>query len=358
MNAQITAGDYTFTVVEDIVTKFEVIFVGSILDGISGDKLRATFSVSADRGDVICKPVDGGLFCIAADVQVAFPDLTVPGPPIRLTVRADGYRDQTRVIAFPANPTFPVTIASIVLRRLPIRLQGRVSQNTVAHPPIAGARIMTDAAGAQVVLLRAAVRSDYPIGTTVRARTLDPVVLPAPARTLAAAASSGQSTLVVNSRQGLASGQIIRFGPPQFGQFSRVQSVSTTPANLALPGEITVDVAPNRSFGSDTAVEVFTPGTSGTTRQLTRAADTGDGVLQLDGPLAAATIEIEDGPQPLEYQALGALTDADGYYSSDGIVGVAALDLKASATGFATPATPVSHVLDYNQTTNVVDFRL
>jgi hypothetical protein len=245
-----------------------------------------------------------------------------------------------------------------VLRRRPIRLQGRVSQNTIAHPPIAGARIMTDAAGPQVILFRAPVRSDYPIGATVRARTLDPVALAAPARTLAAPSSSGQSTLVVNSRQGLVSGQVIRLGPPQFGQFSRVQSVSPTPANMALPGEITVEVAPNRSFGTDTPIEVFTPGASGTTRYLTRAADTGDGVLQLDGPLAIETVEIEDAPQPLEYQALGALTDADGYYSSDGIVGVAALDLKASATGFVTPATAVSHVLDYNQTTNVVDFRL
>ena len=83
-----------------------------------------------------------------------------------------------------------------------------------------------------------------------------------------------------------------------------------------------------------------------------------DGALLLNGPLAATTIEIVDPPHPTEYHALGALTDADGYYSCDGIASVAALDLKASAAGFVTPAAPVSRILNYNLPTNVVDFRL
>src|SRR5207249_1873186 len=230
-----------------------------------------------------------------------------------------------------ANPVFPVTIAAIALRRLPVRLQGRINQNTGAHPPIPNARILTAAPGDQTLLLRAPVRSDHAVGTNVQARMLTPVFPPGPAKQLTGPLAAGQRTLLINDRQGLAAGQIIRIGPEQFGQFSRVQSVSSTPANLALPGEIIVDVAPNRSFASDTPIEAFSSGAAGVARQLVRSADAGDGALLLNGPLAATTIEIVDPPHPTEYHALGALTDADGYYSCDGIASVAALDLKASA---------------------------
>ena len=90
MSVQVTAGDYTYTVVEDLVTRFEVIFVGRVLDEISGANLPVPFLVEVDREDLFCKTVAGGWFCIAANVGAVFPDLTVPSPPIQLTVQVGG----------------------------------------------------------------------------------------------------------------------------------------------------------------------------------------------------------------------------------------------------------------------------
>jgi hypothetical protein len=357
MIAEVTAGDHVYTVVEDLVTRFQVIFVGNVLDEITGKGLSVPFSVTVDREDLLCRTTAEGLFCIATDVDAVFPDLTIASPAIQMTVQADGYREQSQMIAFSPNPVFPVPVATLDLRRLPVRLQGRVNQEAGANPPIPDAKIMTAAPGAKTALLRAPVWLDHPIGSIVRARPLNAVAL-APPRELAAPLSRGQPTLLINNRSGLAAGQILRIGSAVLGQFAIVQSVSPTPANLAVPGEITLELPPNRSFPKKTPIDVFTKGGAGAARQLTRSADPGDGVLLLDGTLSAATIEIVDPLRPSEYHALGALTDTDGYYACDGIGVVAALHLKASATGFMTPAAPVSRILNYKQQTNIVDFRL
>jgi len=357
MSVEVTAGDHTYTVVEDLVTRFEVIFVGSVLDEISGASVSGSFTVTVDREDLVCRTVSGGRFCVAADIRAVFPDLTVPCPPIRLSVQAAGYREKSIAISFPANPIFPVTLAALAMRRLPVRLQGRVNQNTVTHPPIPGARIIATAPGVQMALVRAPVHFDHAMGITVQPRTLNALVLP-PARRLAAPLSAGETRLLINNRQNLIVGQILQIGSQSSGQYSRISTISPTPADLTQPGEIALEVAPNRSFPRDTPVDVFDLGIVGPGAHLVRSADGGDGLIQLDGPLAAATIEIVDPAHPTEYHALGALTDGNGYYACDGICGVPALDMKAVAAGFVTPLGPVTRILDYNQPTNIVDFRL
>ncbi len=70
-------------------------------------------------------------------------------------------------------------------------------------------------------------------------------------------------------------------------------------------------------------------------------------------------MEIADPvPDRVEYHALGALTDAEGFYRLDGIGRVRTVHLDAGATGFAALSEPVSWTINYGQPVNVVNFRL
>ncbi|MFQ5813112.1 MAG: hypothetical protein ACE5I2_07980 [Anaerolineae bacterium] len=138
-----------------------------------------------------------------------------------------------------------------------------------------------------------------------------------------------------------------------------IESLAPAPADPTQPGDVTLRGALNRSFPATTEVQKVTLGAIGTTRSLAREADAGDGLLILDGVLDVDTIEIADPtPELVEYHALGALTDAEGFYQLNGIGRVRTVHLDARATGFAALAMPVPWTITYRQSVNIINFRL
>lgn len=364
---QIQAANRTYQVVDDTTIVYRAIVVGRVIDELKGAPLQAPFAVDADNTSLAVKTADGGLYCLSGYPDRVFGDLAVAHK-LELVVTAPGYRDGVLSVLVPGNAALPVNATDVSLRRLPVGLQGRVTSETGSHAPIQGATIKSvdvDASGPppaeHVIILRTPVYEQHLIaGVTVQGRNLVAAALPGPAKQLATDARREERTVTVNNRQGLAANQILRIGPEIWGEYAVIKQVSPNPPNLAQPGNVELYSPLTRSVAAGTPIAVFTSGAAvGPARLLLRPADSGDGVLIVDGMPGAEVIQITDPAQPVEYHAVGALTGADGYYHLNGVGRVADLYLMVSAPGFELPASkPVSWVIDYNQPVNIVDFRL
>ena len=60
----------------------------------------------------------------------------------------------------------------------------------------------------------------------------------------------------------------------------------------------------------------------------------------------------------VEFAAVGALSDADGFYALEGIGGVETVDLRGRATAVSPDGPRFSRTLEYGRRTNVVNLRL
>jgi hypothetical protein len=353
---QIAVGNHIYNVVDDLTTIHRVLITGLVRDELTGEPLRTRFVVRVGRTGLYIKTLDGSLFCIAG-----FPEQVIPS--LDVVIAANGYQELARTVSIAPNATFPVSMPSAQLRRLPIRIQGRVSEEAGPHAAIPGAKILSvDAPGPppteHVVVLRAPVHFNHASGVSVQGRMLNPVPFSSPPKRLEADAHAGDRTLIINNRQGLMAPHILRFDSEMWGTYGEVESVAQVPANLTLAGEVTLRSAITRSFRATTALQVFTRGSAvGPPRHLTQEANAGDGTLILDGVLTADTVEIADLPQPSEYHDLGALTDTAGYYQLNDIGRVRTIYLAVSVAGFTSPP-PVPWVINYEQPVNLVDFRL
>jgi hypothetical protein len=361
---QIQAANRTYLVVDDTTIECRAIVVGQVINEVTGAPLQGPFLVDADNTSLAVKTAGSGLYCLSGYPDRAFGDLGVAYT-LNLAVTAPGYRDGTGSVVIPANATLPVSAPDVAVRRLPVRLQGRVTEETGSHAPIPGATIIAvDPPGTppaeHVIVMRTPVHEQHPtVGVTVQGRNLVLAAPPGPTKQLATDAHREERTVTVNNRQGLAANQILRIGPEIWSEYAVIKQVSPTPPNLAQPGDVELHSPLTRSVVAGTAIDVFTSGAAvGLARQLVHATESGDGVLILDGIPSADVIEITDPVRPVEYHALGALTDADGYYHFNGIGRVGALHLMFSAPGFTPLLKPVSWVIDYQQPVNIVDSRL
>jgi hypothetical protein len=351
---QVEVRNRTYTVVDDLTIVYRVLIIGVARDEITGEPPRIKFTVRVEQEGLQAKTLDGGLFCIAGYLERVFPDLSATGP-VDLVITAPGYREASLPVNIPPNATFPVDAGDVVLRRLPIRIQGRVVEDTTDRNPISGTKILIvddPPVTEHVVALRTPLHFDHANGVTVRQRQLDSDGVD---RELVAQAPAGSRTLSLNNRIDLASDNVLRIGSGSQVEFIMIDSL--IPADPAQPGEVTLGNVLNHTFLAATPVQKVTPGATGMTRSLVREADAGDGVLILDGVLNVDTIEVVDPtPEQVEYHALGALTDAEGFYRFDGIGRVRTVHLEASATGFI--ALPISWTINYEQPVNIVNFRL
>ncbi len=353
MIAEIQVNERRYTVVDDQVSRFEVVLRGRIVEELDAASVTAPFWLRADREDLFCKTVTGGVFCVAAEVPVAFANLASINYPVKLAIRSDGYREKALTVIIPQNATFPIAMADVVLRRIPVRVQGRVNQESGAHAPVANARVVTIAPSDRALLLRSPVQANHSTAASVRGRPFTPVALPLPPRILEKPVQAGQRTIVINDRQGLAAGQLLRFGPESLGYFREIQTVAAGPGF----GDVLLTAPSERSFTAATSLEAFAVGVVAPGAvTLSRSADQGDGLLSLSGPLTGATVDIVEAGLPAEYHAVGALTDADGYYALNGITGFKKLDLRVTAP--ALPTKNFVRILAYGQPTNTWDFRL
>ncbi len=311
------------------------VYVALITGSVSG---ATPFDVTADRPDVTARCTSGRFFVVAG-----FPETISLPASVTLTFSAPGFEPATVTVAVPVGAMFPVDAGTVVLSRIPVRLQGRVVRLDT-RAPIDGA--VVNITTANVIALRTPLHFSHAAGVTVQQRTLDTW---GAATQLSSAAGGGATLIQLADTSGVAPNSVLLLGTAVNAEYVVVADLGP------LPGQVLLSAPLYRSFGAGATVQPVTPGATGANAALASAAETGDGLLLLNGALTADTLEIVD-VAATEYVATGAVTDASGYYRFDGVGGVANVDVAASASGYSTQTTPYS--IDFDQPVNVVDFRL
>jgi hypothetical protein len=356
---QVQTESRTYTVTNDLTTTYRVLIIGSVQDETSGSPLGVPFSVQVSRPDLIVKTLAGGSFVVSGYPEVSFPYLATTNYPLSLTISAIGYRPQSPANNIPANSTFPLPPITVKLRRLPVRVQGRVVKQASDRPPVAGAKIVSvddpnNPPAVHTCALRSLLYFDHASGVTVRERALTAI---GSAKQLAADAPAGTTTLSLSNRTGLAANRIVAFGPDVQAEYAVIDSMDPEPSDLTKPGNITLRNGLNHSFAAGTNAQRVTAGAIGTSRNLAADANAGDGVLLLDGLLNVDTVEVADPTATkVEYHAVGALSDTDGFYRLDGVGRVSTIFLNASAAPLHDST--LGWAIEYSNPVNVLDFYL
>jgi len=345
----------TAWMVEDFTSVFQALVTGSVVDGVTG-LAPASFGVRVDgRSDIYVKVIEGGLFCLAGD-PVVLGDPAVQHSFV-LHVTASGYRDVTTTVVIPANAVLPI-ILRVQLVPHAVTVQGRVVVSA-SGVPIAGASVMsvddpTTPPVEHLVALRTWLRSGYPAGAVANEEQLP---VGGAVKHVSADALPGARSVRLDNRIGLAIGDLLRFGVAADYEYAAVSgpAIMTTPG---APGHVELTEPLYRGFGVGVEVRKVTIAGAGV-RHLTRAAAAGDAVVFLDGTSTAEALAFVDPVTGAnEHHALGAVTDADGYYRIDAVGGVATLFLDARVAGPPALAALREWRLNYADAVNVVDFRL
>jgi hypothetical protein len=358
--SQIKAGQRLYTTSRDALMSYRAIVGGTVRDEITGQPLTDDFNIKVEQEGLRLHILGDGNFGLSGDVQRVFPRLDANSYQLDLLFNAPGYLDAGRTVFIPQQSSFPINLPLVQLRRLPVRLQGRMVKDTTARAPIAGAKLISvlgPTPAERNIILRTPLHFEHNAGVTVRECQFTPALT---TRSLMVRADAGMQTITVNQRTGLAASVVLRIGTEREAEYVVIVHLPPQPADLNQPGEVVLTGALKRSFALNALVQPVTPAfpVGGLVRQLARETNAGDGVLILDGDMQVDAVEIQDpAAAKLEYIALGALTDEDGYYRLDGVGRVRALDLDASAAGFLMLPT-VAWTINYEQPVNILNFRL
>jgi hypothetical protein len=204
-----------------------------------------------------------------------------------------------------------------------------------------------------VLGLRTPLRAAHAVNTPVRERALTPA---GSLKQLLAPAAAASQTLVLDQRAGLAVNSVLQIGAGNAVEYGVIAGLNPVPANPNLPGEVYLRFPLLRSFAAASPVTAVTVGAIGASAALNRAPVPGEALLVLNSALVASTIEIADAAADrVEYHAVGALTDAEGFYTLDGIGRVITAQLQA-ASGALNATQAVR--LDYRRGSTSADFLL
>jgi hypothetical protein len=351
------AGAHRYTVAHDFTSVWRVLLTGKVVNEFTGRGVA--FDLETDPASLFVRYLPDGAFAIAGYPERDLPSTSSTTHPLHLEFQAAGYRSATHLVALPSAGPWPLEWPPLLLRPLPGRLQGRVTQDLTPSVPIPAARLFVQDPAQRAVLLRTPLHTDHSAGATVREILLTPAPVIGPAKHLTAPAAPGETRVTLNDRQGVQVGRLLRLGDPRLGLLARIQAVSATPADLSLPGDVTLDLPLTASLPSDTpGVELTAAVVNPPDKHLAHAAAAGEAFLRLDAAVTASTLELTHPTAPSAYHDLGALTDAAGYYAVNGFGGLANVQLNVSASGFTTPATPRPFRLDYQRLTLIADWRL
>jgi hypothetical protein len=349
----VTAGSTTYEVVEDVVGLYDAIATGLVGDDVTLRAPRTDVTVTASRSELTGTYLESGAWGVSGRLERALPAYPGAAETFDVQLSAPGYRPAALTVTVPAGAALPVSTAGVELRPLPVRLEGRVMQSTLNPAAVADAIVrIADRPGQTVVSLRTPVHGPHPQGTDVR-----PIAVAdtGTERRLAAPAESGARSVTLDDVTGLV-GRVVGFDWQHRLEFARVQAVDAAASTAVLTGPLT------RAYPSDTRLKQFTvsPGTP-PSRTLDRDADAGDGLLVLDGSLDPDTEAVQIGnpaTPEAEFAAVGALSDADGFYALEGIGGVETVDLLGRATAVSPDGPRFPRTLEYGRRTNVVNLRL
>ena len=352
---QIQNGE-TYTVVNDTTTVYWAVITGAAADEIFGSLYAPGFSVELERSDLGSKALDNGLYAITAYPQQSFPNLASTSYTVSYSLLAPGFRDLPLFVTIPIGASFPVLAPAAALRRLPVRVQGRVVSKTT-RLPIGGAAIVSidNPSAPPPAVHTTALRSPLYFAHASGAPVQEVSVATTGSANLTQNVVGGDEVLNLSTRTGLAAGSIIQlaYASGVWLEYVVVDHLGTGAPSS--PGQVFLTAPLNYSYpAAATTVSFVTVSPSGGAATLSADADAHDGVL-LTSQLFSQTVAVELGGPVAEIHEVGALSGTDGYYGFDGIGRAQQLFLQAKQ-GASTQV--VDWFVEYDQPLNFVDFRL
>jgi hypothetical protein len=351
---QVDANDLIFTVVDDITTRYWAVIAGHATDEVFGTLAAPGFAVELDRPDLGTKALDNGLYAITGYPGTSFPHLATTHYHVDYVLAAPGFRDLRLKATVPMNAIFPVPAPTAAMRRLPVRIQGRIVSGTTRQP-ITGAIIASVDPATPPVVHSSALRSPLYFAHTNGAAAQAVTVTVTGSAALTASVTGGDQILNLSDRTGIAAGSMVRLtsGSGVLLEYAIVDHPGPGPAAAA--GQVFLRNSLNRSYPvTGTAVDFVHAAPTGAGATLSADADAGDGVL-LASQLFTGTVAIEGGGALAELHEVGAVSDSDGYYGLDGMGRVQELFLQATNGALTGSA---DWFIEYDKPLNLVDFRL
>jgi hypothetical protein len=355
---QVQVGNLLYKVVDDCTTTYWALVTGSVTDEILGELHAPEFTVDTGRTDLATKTTANGLYALTGYPDQAFPHHGSTSYPLfSFVLRAPGFRDLKIKQPILAGATFPVIAPPAVLRRLPVRIQGRIV-NDLTRAPIPGALVLSvDNPLLLPVIHATAMRTplyfDHPSGTAAQLVT----IAPAGGANLKVGSAAGDQMLILSTRTGLGPGSIVQISNTSkvIVEYGVVDHLG--PGAPALPGEVFLRNALNRSYpvSPATTVQFVNTAPAGGVATLATDANAGDGVLLATLLLNGTTLVVDSGTLTAEYHEVGALSDSDGYYGLDGMGRVQEIFLRASQGALQQT---IGWFIEYDHAINVVDLRL
>jgi hypothetical protein len=349
---QVEVNNLVYTTDHDRTTVYWAVITGGVTDEIFDDFYAPGFAVELTRSDLGTRTTDSGLFAITGYPQQSFPQLSTTSYVVDLVLSAPGFQDFPLAVTIPVNATFPVAAPAAAMRRLPVRIQGRVV-NDATSAAASGALIASvDNPAAHTTALRSPLYFAHASGASVQSVTMTTVLTPS----LTQDANAGTTGLNLSNRTGLAANSIVRLSnaAKTLMEYAVVDHLGSGAA--AAPGQAFLRNALNRTYAvASTTVEFVTATVAAAGPTLATDASVGDGVL-LATQLFTGTVVVESGSAAVaEYHEIGAISDANGFYGLDGMGRVREIFLQATQ---GTLKQTTGWFLEYDQPINLVDFRI
>ncbi len=338
MDAQVLSNGHVYDVINERSTIWQLMVFGGVIDDCADEPLpvAAPFRVTVNE-PLLRASSHVGHFALAGDPDVALSDHTIPYT-LDVGIVSSGFHDLDLTVNVPVSPVFPVEMIDTALRRLPVGLSGRVIELATGIP-VSGTRI--ELVGPTLTNPQTAILLSSPLArslgatASVRGRSLTPVASAAPIKAVKQETPVGANEMLLDNREDLAANQLLRFGPEHRAHFAQIQSVSPSPANLSLPGMVTLTAPLARGVRVDDPAAPFTLGApAGVSASPVGQAYAGEAVLVLDALPVGDVLDITDAAQPPAFHGRGVVSDASGRYLIQGLSRLRRPVLRATAAGF------------------------
>jgi hypothetical protein len=352
---QVDVNSEVYTVVDAGTTVYWAVITGAATDEIFGTFSAPGFALELNRSDLGPKALTNGLYAITGYPNLSFPQLATTSYVVNYVLSAPGFRDLPVTLTIPVNAIFPVIAPATAMRRVPVRIQGRVVSSTT-RLPISGASIVSiDDPASPPSVHTSALRSPLYFAHASGVAAQQVSIAVTGSAVLTQSVTGGDQVLNLSTRTGLAAGSVIRLtnGGGVLLEYAVVDHLG--PGAASTPGQVFLTNAVNRSYAvAGTAVDFVSATPTGGGATLSADANAGDGVL-LASQLFSQTVAIESGTPLAEIHEVGALSDSQGFYGLDGIGRVQEIFLQASQ---GTAKATADWYVEYDAALNIVDFRL
>jgi hypothetical protein len=352
---QVQVGELLYTVVDDCTTSYLALLTGSVTDEILGDLYAPGFTVETGRADLVTKATANGLFALTGYPDQSFPNHgSVNSPNVDLTFKAPGFRDLKKSQQVLMGVPFPIVVPPQMLRRLPVRIQGRVV-NDLTRVPISGVQVLSvddpvTPPTVHTTAMRSPLYFDHISTTPAQVVTMNTPI----ATSLKADVARGDQVLNLSACNGTGANPVIQLtnASPVIVEYAVVDHFGPGAPGA---GQAFLRNPLNRSYSQSASTATFlTPTPVGAVGNLVTDANAGDGVLVATQLLNGTTLVVDTGVLT-EYHEVGAWTDGDGYYGLDGMGRVPEIFLFSSQGALQQT---VGWFIEYDNAVNLVDLRL